>query len=43
MTPHVGSVGVIFGVGAASALVNVISSPKVQADALNPCALSFLA
>lgn len=41
MTPHVGSVGVLFDAGAAPAPANAISASKVQADALNPCALSL--
>lgn len=42
MTPHVGSVGVLFDAGAAaSAPANAVSASKVQADALNPCALSL--
>lgn len=43
MTPHVGSVGVLYDAGATSAPNSGISAPKVQADASNPCALSFLA
>lgn len=41
MTPHVGSVCVLFDAGAASAPANAISASKVQADALNPCVLSL--
>lgn len=43
MTPHVGSVGILFDAGAASGPANAICASKVQPDTLNPCDLSLLA